>query len=102
MAMVALPFMAGIASAATPLSNDQMDTVTAGYTATSVADAEGLTGKGSIVETATATLAQVTPFAFAVTGETVAVVFKSISAAQSATATVGVPTIPLQLSSPVG
>ena len=86
-ALAALPFMAGAASAATPLSNDQMDGVTAGFSAISVADAEGLVGESGIVLTNTASLSQVNIAGFATMGETASVLFKSLSAAQSSTVT---------------
>ena len=37
-----LPFAAGIGAAGEPLSNHQMDQVTAGFSSVSMADAEGL------------------------------------------------------------
>ena len=87
MALVALPFMAGVASAATPLSNDQMDSVTAGFTALSSADAEGLVGESGIVLTTTAGLSQVNIAGFRVLDETASVLVKSIAVAQSSTVT---------------
>ncbi len=90
-ALAALPLMAGAAGAAQPLTDGQMDGVTAGYTAGAIADAEGLGGESSIVLTSTATLAQVSFFHIGVcttcgaAPETASFVFKSISAGQSAT-----------------
>jgi hypothetical protein len=87
MALVALPFMAGAASAATPLSDVQMDSVNAGFTALTSADAEGLVGESGIVVTTTAGLSQVNIAGVAFMGETASVLFKSIAAAQSSTVT---------------
>ncbi len=85
--LAALPFMAGVAAAGQPLSNQQMDRVTAGFTALSVADAEGLVGALGTVLTTTASLSQVLPFATATRGETSSTLFKSLAAAQSSTVT---------------
>src|SRR4051812_19946469 len=85
MGLAVLPFLAGVAVAAEPLNNQQMDLVTAGFTALPGADAGGLVGSSGIVATTTATLAQVNPIARATLGEGSSVLFKSISAAQSST-----------------
>lgn len=87
MGMAALPFLAGAAVAGQPLTNQQMDRVTAGFTSVAVADAEGLVGESGIVLTTTATLSEVAPFASATLGEASSTLFKSISAAQSSTVT---------------
>jgi hypothetical protein len=87
MGMAALPFLAGAAAAGQPLTNQQMDRVTAGFTSIAVADAEGLVGESGIVLTTTATLSEVAPFATAKLGETSSTLIKSISAAQSSTVT---------------
>ena len=86
-ALAVLPFMAGAAGAAQPLNDAQMDGVTAGYTAISIADAEGLVGALGIVLTTTASLSSVSPAAIGVRGETASILFKSLSAAQSSTVT---------------
>jgi len=85
--VVMLPFVAGIAVAGQPLTNQQMDRVTAGFTALSIADAEGLVGESGIVLTTTASLSQVSPLASATLGETSSTLYKSLSAAQSSTVT---------------
>ncbi|MGE0258714.1 MAG: hypothetical protein AB7H71_00905 [Alphaproteobacteria bacterium] len=85
MGLAVLPFLAGAAVAAEPLNNQQMDWVTAGFSALANADAEGLVGANGIIATTTATLAQVNPIARATLGEGSSVLFKSISAAQSST-----------------
>jgi hypothetical protein len=87
MGLAALPFLTGVAMAAQPLTNQQMDGVTAGFTATSIADAEGLVGESGIVLTTTATLSEVLQDAVRSSGETASVLYKSISAAQSSTVT---------------
>ena len=103
--LVALPFVANFASAAQPLTNDQMDTVTAGFSSLSYADAQAL---GKIVASATATLSQVNIVTnnsggavSATYGTTTLNLIKSIAASQSAsTATNTLPTTSLGLSSP--
>lgn len=87
MAMAVLPFLAGVANAGQPLNDKQMDRVTAGFTAISIADAEGLVGAEGVVLTTTASLSQVTPFATATLDETSSTLMKSIAAAQSSTVT---------------
>ena len=86
-ALAALPFMAGAASAAGQLNDNQMDTVTAGFTALSIADAEGLVGSLGTVLTTTASLSMVVPYATASRGEVSSTIYKSLSAAQSSTVT---------------
>lgn len=54
--VAALPFLSGVAFAAQPLSDRQMDTVTAGFGAAATAGAEAL---GGVIQTKTATLAEV-------------------------------------------
>jgi hypothetical protein len=95
MALAALPFMAGVAMAGQPLTDQQMDRVTAGFSALSVADAEGLVGESGIVLTTTASLSQVLPFATATMGETSSTLIKSLSAAQSSTVTSSFPPSPI-------
>jgi hypothetical protein len=89
MALMALPFMAGAgaAAAAQPLNDAQMDGVTAGFTALSTADAEGLVGESGVVLTTTGSVSQVNPAAIAFEGETLSILYKSVSAAQSSTVT---------------
>ena len=100
MGVAALPFCMGVAVAGQPLTNQQMDRVTAGFTAVSVADAEGLVGKGALLLTTTGSLSQVTPYATATVGEVTVNAIKSLSAAQSSTVTSAISSIPLGLSSP--
>jgi len=89
MALAALPLLAGAAAAGQPqpLSDKQMDKVTAGFTALSIADAEGLVGESGIVLTTTASLSQVLPIARASMGEITSTLYKSVAAAQSSTVT---------------
>jgi hypothetical protein len=112
-ALAGLPLMAGAAYAGQPqmLSDNQMDKVTAGFTATSIADAEGLVGLNGIVLTLTSTVSQVKPYAvspdttftiggIAVPTEASSTVFKSIAAASSATYTATRTALSLGLSAP--
>ena len=93
--MAMMPFLVGAASAAEPLTGQQMDRVTAGFTSISIADAEGLVGQSGVVLTTTATLSQVLPFATATAGEISTTLFKSVSAAQSSTVTSVTPVVPI-------
>jgi len=86
--LAALPLMAGVALAAPqPLTDKQMDKVTAGYTAWAFADAQGLVGESGIVTTYTATLSKVAPYATARFGEVRSTLYFSVAAAQSSTIT---------------
>lgn len=89
MAMAAVPFLAVAAHAGQPqpLNDRQMDKVTAGFTAISIADAEGMVGESGIVLTTTASLSQVLPIARATMGEATSTLYKSVAAAQSSTVT---------------
>jgi len=87
MGLAALPFLTGIAAAGQPLTNQQMDRVTAGFSAISIADAEGLVGESGIVLTTTASLSQVLPAFTTTLGEASSTLYKSLSAAQSSTVT---------------
>jgi hypothetical protein len=100
MGLAILPFLTVGASASELLSNQQMDGVTAGFDAISIADAEGLVGGNSSVLTTTATLAQVNPFAKVSVGETSFTIYKSLAASTSSTVTSSLPVVPLGLSSP--
>ncbi|MBV8094108.1 MAG: hypothetical protein JOY71_07575 [Acetobacteraceae bacterium] len=95
--LAALPFLAGVASAAQPLNDAQMDKVTAGFTSLSLADAESL---GQIVASQTATLSQVAYTGYTATlGETTLSLYKSLAASQSAsTATNTIPHVSLPIS----
>lgn len=110
--LAALPFVAGAAFAAQPLSDQQMDVVTAGFDALSTAESQAL---GKIVATQTSTVAlvavvttttgsgtaAVTRPVTATFGETTLTLFKSVSAATSlSTATNALPTAGLGLSNP--
>jgi hypothetical protein len=105
LAMVAAPLLTGTAWAAQPLSDNQMDGVTAGFSAFSTADAQAL---GKIVAVLTATVSSVdvvtTSTGVPVTatfGETTLTLIKSISGAQSASsASNSLPTVALGLSHP--
>jgi len=103
MGLAALPFLVGVAGAGQPLTDQQLDRVTAGFTSTSIADAQGLVGESGIIYTTAATLSEVAPFARATLGETSSTLYKSLAAAQSAsiTSTYNPAPIPL-LSGPTG
>ena len=87
--LAALPLIVSVANAGERLTNQQMDGVTAGFSAISIADAEGLVGESGVVLTTTASLSQVLPFATAqcASCETSSTLFKSLSASQSSTVT---------------
>lgn len=108
-ALAAVPFVSGAAYAAEPLTNQQMDRVTAGFTSLSDADAQAL---GKIVATLSATVSQVSVVTAlnaagnvvpvqATFGETTLTLIKSLAASQSAsTATNALPTAAIGLSQP--
>jgi hypothetical protein len=87
MGLAALPFAASLAVAGQPLTDQQLDRVTAGFTATSIADAQGLVGESGVVLTTTATASQVEPIATLKALEFTSTLFKSVAAAQSSTVT---------------
>ena len=104
-ALAAVPFVSGAAYAAEPLTNQQMDRVTAGFTSLSDADAQAL---GKIVATLSATVSQVSVVTAlnaagnvvhvqATFGETTLTLIKSLAASQSAsTATNALPVLHTQ------
>lgn len=92
-ALIALPFMAGAASAAQPLSDDQMDSVNGGFISFAQADAEGLGGQSSVLYAAGATLSQVTVAGIGSLDEGHSLLYKSVSAATSSSL---LTTFPLQ------
>jgi hypothetical protein len=103
MGLAALPFLAGVAAAGQPLTDQQLDRVTAGFTSTSIADAQGVVGESGIIFTAAATLSEVQPFARATLGETSSTLWKSLAAAQSASAASTYNPAPIPgLSGPIG
>ncbi len=87
MGLAALPFAASLAVAGQPLTVQQMDKVTAGFTALSIADAQGLVGESGVVLTTTASASQVLPIATIKADEFTSTLFKSVAAAQSSTVT---------------
>ena len=103
LALGVAPLMAGTAMAAQPLTDNQMDGVTAGFAAFSTADSQAL---GKIVASVTSTVAQASVVTdgsgdpvIATYGSTTLTLFKSISGAQSASsATNSLPTISIGLS----
>ena len=103
--LAAVPLLAGTAMAAQPLTDSQMDGVTAGFDALSTAEAQAL---GKIVSTESSTVALVAVVTTstgapvqATFGETTLTLIKSVSAAQSASvATNTLPTASIGLSTP--
>lgn len=104
--LAALPLCIGMAVAAQPLTSHQMDGITAGFSAISIADAEGLVNKGQAIVTTTGSVSQITPYATGtvsvagLSAEVSATVFKSLSAAQSSSVSSNIPTLSLGLSDP--
>lgn len=101
--LAAVPLLAGTAMAAQPLTDKQMDAVTAGFDALSTAEAQAL---GKIVTTESATVALVAVVTTstgvpiqATFGQTTLTLIKSVSAAQSSSfATNALPTAAAPLS----
>jgi hypothetical protein len=87
MGLAMLPCASGLAVAGQPLTVQQMDKVTAGFTALSIADAQGIVGESGVLLVTTASASQVEPIATFRTGEFTSTLFKSIAAAQSSTVT---------------
>jgi len=85
LALALLPLTAVVAVAGQPLTDKQMDKVTAGFNSTAWADAQGLGGESSIVTTYTATLSKVAPVARATMLEGASTLYFSVAAAQSST-----------------
>jgi len=103
MGLAALPFLAGVAVAGQPLTDQQLDRVTAGFTATSIGDAQGVVGESGVLLTTTATLAEVAPFATARVGEASSTLFKSLAASASSSVTSTITPLPIPgLSGPLG
>jgi hypothetical protein len=94
--VAALPFLATAAYAAQPLSDNQMDRVTAGFSAFATAGSEA---QGAVIEGHTATLAEVANFATVLCctvssvplDETTLTIIKSISAATSTSSATNLP-----------
>jgi hypothetical protein len=87
MGLAALPFAASLAVAGQPLTAQQLDNVTAGFSALSIADAQGLVGESGVVLATTASASQVLPIATIKVDEFTSTLFKSVAAAQSSTVT---------------
>ena len=94
-ALIALPFLGGLAvGKPQPLSDQQMDKVTAGVTvgtggnvAIAIADAQGLVGALQTILTTTSALAKAGPVATATQGGTTSTLFSASSASQSSSVT---------------
>lgn len=101
MGLALLPLAAGAAKAAGPLTDLQMDGITAGFLATAVADAQAQAGHNQIVFTATAALGQRIEFATCCSGsETTITAYKVISGAQAASIVTSVATVALPTPNP--
>jgi hypothetical protein len=87
MGLAALPFAASLAVAGQPLTAQQMDRVTAGFSALSIADAQGVVGESGALLVTTASASQVVPIATLRLDEFTSTLFKAVSAAQSSTVT---------------
>ena len=92
-ALAALPFMAGVAAAGQPqqLNDKQMDGVTAGFSATAIADAQGRVGPLETVLTTTATLSAVTAYATSQGGLTLLFTAPVVTTAGSPSSLFGIP-----------
>jgi hypothetical protein len=95
--LATVPLMSSVAFAGQPLSEKQMDVVTAGFTAFSTSLAESF---GGVTATATANLAEVSALRDAsnalvtvTVGEVTLNQIKSVSAAQSASAASNLPSL---------
>lgn len=103
MGLAALPFLAGVAFAGQPLTDQQLDRVTAGFTALSIGDAQGVVGESGVLLTTTATLAEVAPLASRTFGEASSTIFKSLAASASSSFTSTITPVPVPgLSGPLG
>lgn len=87
MGLAALPFATSVAVAGEPLTAQQLDKVTAGFSALSIADAQGVVGESGVLLVTTASASQVLPIATFRSGEFTSTLFKSVAAAQSSTVT---------------
>lgn len=86
--VAALPFLTSVAFAGQPLSDHQMDTVTAGFGAIATAAAGA---EGGVIAAQTATLAEVAVFGTVVFNERSINIIKSVSAASSQSTAVSLP-----------
>lgn len=114
--MAALPFLLSVASAGQPLTAQQMDGVTAGFSAISLADAQGLAGESGVVFTATTNTAivqQMSPATHAIvnvncncgssapiSSEGTSVLMGSMATSSSATVTGSISVTPITLTLP--
>jgi hypothetical protein len=114
--IAALPFMLSVASAGQPLTAQQMDRVTAGFSAISIAGATGLAGESGVVFTATSTGAEVQQMSPAthatilvncncgsdtpISSEGTSVLMGSLSTASSATVTGSITVTPVSITLP--
>jgi len=97
--LAALPFLAGVASAAQPLSEAQMDKVTAGFTNQSTADAQAF-GPFAFAATATTDLVEAIASVTSTDSEATIFLWKSASGSNSASIAQTVARLNLPLSNP--
>jgi hypothetical protein len=95
LAVAALPYMASAATAGQPLTDRQMDKVTAGFSAVARADAEGLVGALQTLVTTTSVVAQVRPFATASQGGITSTLILAVSGSHSSSVTSTTPPGPV-------
>jgi hypothetical protein len=95
MGLAVLPFATGVAVAAQPLTTQQMDRVTAGFSTIDIADAEAFVNAGQVALTSAATLDEVTVFASTSGGEVTVTAYKTIGGSQSSSLTSSVGTVAL-------
>jgi len=86
--LAALPFVAGVASAGQLLTNAQMDAVTAGFSATSLADAASL---GPVTSVESGTRTSVREILKITLGETTMTAVRSNAQSASASTAVALP-----------
>jgi hypothetical protein len=95
--LAAVPLMSGVALAAQPLNDRQMDTVTAGFAATASSEAESY---GGLTFSATANLAEVAALSTSsgapvtvTSGEVTLNIIKAVSASQSESTASNIPSL---------
>lgn len=91
MGLAALPFCVCAASAAQPLTNRQMDHVTAGFSAVVIAAANGQAAPGELIQTGTKAMALIEAVATATTLDATITLYRSNSAAQSSSFVISQP-----------
>ena len=95
--LATVPLLSGVAFAAQPLNDRQMDVVTAGFSATASSEAEAF---GGLTSAATANLAEVAALrtnsgalVTVTSGEVTLNIIKAVSASQSVSTAANIPTL---------